>query len=68
MEKKHNSLNNLLLAFIGGAALGAILGVLFAPAKGKETRSKAAGALKGFSENMTDKFKGQDAEDTENKT
>lgn len=37
---------NLLAAFIGGAAVGAVCGILFAPEKGSETRSKIAEALR----------------------
>ena len=37
---------NFLAAFIGGAAVGAALGILFAPDKGSETREKIAEALR----------------------
>lgn len=33
---------NFLLAFIGGAAVGAAAGVLFAPERGDETRARIA--------------------------
>ena len=37
---------SFLAAFIGGAALGAAGGILFAPEKGTETRDKIAEALR----------------------
>ncbi len=31
---------NVLVAFVGGAAVGAVVGMLFAPEKGEDTRRK----------------------------
>ncbi|MBE6288482.1 MAG: YtxH domain-containing protein [Mediterranea massiliensis] len=37
---------NVLMAFLGGAALGVGAGIMFAPYKGEETRKKICEALR----------------------
>ena len=37
---------NIVAAFLGGVALGAAAGILFAPEKGEETRKKIADILR----------------------
>ena len=49
----------VLLALGCGAAIGALLGVLFAPGKGSETRKKLSDSTNDLSKkikNMTDSF------------
>eukprot|EP00388_Colpodella_angusta_P007986 GDKJ01022133.1.p7 GENE.GDKJ01022133.1~~GDKJ01022133.1.p7 ORF type:complete len:108 (-),score=12.80 GDKJ01022133.1:1219-1542(-) len=46
-------------ALVVGAAVGAALGVLFAPKKGSETRQDIADNAKKMSKNLRNKFQGQ---------
>ena len=57
------SASKIITAFVAGAAVGAVLGVLFAPEKGSETRNKIqeegkkmADALKSKIQEAKDKF------------
>lgn len=53
---------NSFWPFIGGMAIGALLGILFAPAKGEETREKVADAARDLRERV--KQKAEDLRDT----
>lgn len=46
--------NNVLLGILGGVAVGAALGILFAPAKGSDTRKKIADKGSDLKENFKD--------------
>jgi gas vesicle protein len=47
-----NTTGKILTAFAVGAAAGAVLGILFAPGKGSETRSKISEQGKKFAEKL----------------
>jgi gas vesicle protein len=48
--------SKILLGFVAGAAVGGILGILFAPDKGEETRKKIAQKGSDVSDSLKDKF------------
>ncbi|HOZ74603.1 MAG TPA: YtxH domain-containing protein [Flavobacterium sp.] len=50
------STGNTVLGFVAGAAIGAIAGILYAPAKGSETREKLRDGLDDIKNNLQDKF------------
>ena len=58
MEKSNNNTGKLVGALIVGAAVGAALGILFAPNKGAETRKKLLSKGDDLSEAIKDKFNG----------
>lgn len=43
---------DILLAFLAGAAAGAIAGILFAPDKGKNTREKLSAELEAYKDKL----------------
>ncbi len=49
----NNSIKTML-AFMGGAAAGAVIGILLAPDKGSETRRKIVSRAKNIRDDMTD--------------
>jgi len=52
-----NKYSKIGLAFVAGAALGAIAGLLFAPDKGSETRRKMADKARDWKDDMKEKAK-----------
>lgn len=50
--------NNILFGFLAGAAVGAILGILYAPDKGSNTREKLSSRLDKYKK-MLEEFIGQ---------
>ncbi|HEU4574898.1 MAG TPA: YtxH domain-containing protein [Chitinophagaceae bacterium] len=49
--------SKVLIALGAGIAIGGLLGVLFAPDKGKDTRKKIADSGKKFSDEIEKKFR-----------
>jgi gas vesicle protein len=56
----------ILLALLGGAAAGLAIGLLFAPAKGSETRDKLMNDFDGLSDDLKEKASGLKDRVTEN--
>ncbi len=52
-----NNFSKVSLAFLAGAAAGAIAGILLAPDKGTETRRKITDKAKDLKESATDKIR-----------
>lgn len=48
--------SKVLLGILGGVAVGALAGILFAPAKGKDTRKKILDNGKGYIDGLKNKI------------
>lgn len=56
MDDSRSSFGKVFCALLGGAAIGATLGILFAPAKGTTTRRKIAKGTRDLKNTVTDKL------------
>jgi gas vesicle protein len=52
-----NNTTRVIIAAAAGAAAGVLLGILFAPAKGRETRDSLLNKGKELAEDVSKKFK-----------
>lgn len=52
-----NNTAKVLIALAAGAAVGAALGILFAPAKGEDTREDLMKKGKKFADDIAEKFR-----------
>lgn len=52
-----NNTSKVLIALAAGTAVGAALGILFAPAKGEDTRENIIKKGKELADDLTKKFK-----------
>jgi gas vesicle protein len=57
-----NKSGKILVAVAAGIAVGTVLGILFAPDKGSETRKKINEKGKKFADDIKEKFNGVKAE------
>ncbi len=51
-----SNFGKIILGFLGGAAVGAALGVLFAPAKGAVTRHRISRSTRDFKNSVAEKL------------
>ena len=51
-----SKIGSTLAALVVGAAIGASVGILFAPDEGKKTRKRIRKSLEGVSDNLKDKL------------
>ena len=54
-----NDSGKVIGALLLGAAIGATLGILFAPKKGSDTRDQLFSGAKDFTDNFSDELKGK---------